>query len=218
MKEEEAAHDQRFGFEQETGFIYSLHDSDVVFNIRKAQVTENGRVIVHKRTQVTEEGEEPLHQHWTIELGDPLKVDSDDDEEDDRKRARLRSWFGNWSGWNKRHNGLLKEKDLKEAHEKVYKQKKASLSHELLAAAAAFEAVSAWEKKQEANGEPMRHSLGKKLIASLAAAELVKLYEERGVGEEEGKNEDQKQQSRSMMQKMSASAAENLFDAKHKDD
>ncbi|KAL0073486.1 carbohydrate-binding module family 13 protein [Phycomyces blakesleeanus] len=215
MKEEDTAHDQRFAFEEETGFIYSLHNENIVFDIRKAEVAEGGRVIVYKRKGISEDSsKKPLHQYWSVELGDPPKIDEDDEEEDESKRARLRSWFGNWSGWDKRKNGMLVEHDLEEAHEKVYTEKKASLSHELLAGAAAFAAVHAWEKRQEEAGEEVHHSMTKKLLASLAAAEMVKLYEERGI-EEEDDDEEKKIEKKNILQRMSASAAQNLFEAKH---
>lgn len=117
---------------------------------------------------------EALNQLWTIELGDPPRpVDSEDEEEDDSKRARFRAWFGSWFGWGDNKRELLKEEDLQQAHKKVYKEKKkAKFSYELLAGAAAFEAVRAWEKKKEEEGEEVHHSLTKEVIAGLAAAEV----------------------------------------------
>lgn len=70
-----------------------------------------------------------LNQLWTFELADPPRIlDSSDDEEDDDKCNRLRSWFGNWGGWGKSDKEtVLKEKELKAAHEKVYEKKKSHL-------------------------------------------------------------------------------------------
>lgn len=71
-----------------------------------------------------------MNQLWTLELADPPKViDSDEeDEADDHKCARLRAWFGSWGGWNKSaKDNVLQEKELKEAHKKVYEKKKSHL-------------------------------------------------------------------------------------------
>lgn len=69
--------------------------------------------------------EEAMNQLWTIELADPPRmIDSDDEDEDDSKRERMKAWFGNWKGWGHKKHEVLAEKDLKEANEKVYKEKK----------------------------------------------------------------------------------------------
>lgn len=151
------------------GFIYSLEDPQTVFDIKGSKSEPEGRVIVFKRKE-----EDNENQVFLLELGDPPRaVDSDDEDEDDTKRARFKAWFGSWWGWGSKKNEVLQEKDLDEAHEKVYRQKKkAKFSHELLAGAAAYEAVKAWEKKKEENGEEVEHSTAKKLIASFAAAEV----------------------------------------------
>jgi hypothetical protein len=46
-------------------------------------------------------------------------------------------------------------------------------SYELIAAAAAYEAVNIWEKKQKEEGNEVHHATAKKLIASLAAKEVI---------------------------------------------
>lgn len=120
------AEDQRFGYDIEHGFIYTLSDPNTVYDIKGADKDEKSRVIVYKRKDVSE----AKNQSWTIELGDPPKaVDEEDDEEDDTKRARFRAWFGSWFGWGKNKNDMLDERDLTEAHEKVYKKKKAKLRY-----------------------------------------------------------------------------------------
>ncbi|RIA86286.1 hypothetical protein C1645_856478 [Glomus cerebriforme] len=70
----------------------------------------------------------------------------------------------------------------KEHHEKVYGEKKheGSLSHELIAGAAAFEAYKAYEKKREQEGHH-DHALAKEILAGLAAAETDKLIETKGL-------------------------------------
>lgn len=73
--------------------------------------------------------EEGTNQLWEFQLADPPRIlDSSDDEEDDHKCARLRSWFGNWGGWGSDDKDeVLKEKELKEAHKKVYEKNKSHL-------------------------------------------------------------------------------------------
>lgn len=47
-------------------------------------------------------------------------------------------------------------------------------SYELIAAAAAYEAVNVWEKKQKEEGKEVQHATAKKLIAGIAAKEVSK--------------------------------------------
>ncbi|KAF7728494.1 hypothetical protein EC973_006047 [Apophysomyces ossiformis] len=210
MKEEDRAKDQRFGYDEATGFIYTLHDPSVVVDIRKKLSEEGAVVMVYDR----KEDKMPANQLWSIEPADPPLVDTDDEDEDDSKRARLRAWFGQWSGWGDKKKEVLNERELNEAHEKVYTKKKAKLSHELLAGAAAYEAVKAWERKQQEEGKEVHHATAKKLIASIAAAELVKLFEERGSSSDD-EDESKKEEKKGLMQRMAVSAATNYFEAKH---
>lgn len=46
-------------------------------------------------------------------------------------------------------------------------------SYELIAAAAAYEAVNVWEKKQKEDGNEVHHATAKKLIAGIAAKEVT---------------------------------------------
>jgi hypothetical protein len=82
--------------------------------------------MIYDKSESLEEG---MNQLWTLQLADPpRKLDSSDDEEDDGKTARLRAWFGNWGGWGaKDKEDVLKEKELNEAHEKVYEKNKSHL-------------------------------------------------------------------------------------------
>ncbi|CAO3641717.1 unnamed protein product [Mucor hiemalis] len=169
MKEQDAANDQRFGYEPEHGYIYALSDTEVVVDIRHEDVNEDARVMVYHKKPV----EEALNQLWTVEPADPPRmIDSDDEDEDDSKRERMKAWFGNWKGWGHKKHEVLAERDLEEANKKVYKEKKSKASYELIAAAAAYEAVNMWEKQQREEGKEVQHATAKKLIAGIAAKEV----------------------------------------------
>ncbi|KAF8317487.1 putative phosphoglycerate mutase family protein [Cantharellus anzutake] len=57
----------------------------------------------------------------------------------------------------------------------------ASVSHELIAGAAAFEAAKAYEKHKEANGEFDSHAKAKEFIAAAAGAFVDREVETRGL-------------------------------------
>ncbi|KAI7860605.1 hypothetical protein BDC45DRAFT_563765 [Circinella umbellata] len=68
-----------------------------------------------------------------------------------------------------------------EVHRQVYNEpteRKAHLSHQLIAGAAAYEAVKAYGRHQEGKGEEFNHSFIKKSVAAIAAAQIVKFAEE----------------------------------------
>ncbi|KAG0199603.1 hypothetical protein BGX28_007128 [Mortierella sp. GBA30] len=70
--------------------------------------------------------------------------------------------------------------DFNKHHEQVYAdnpQHKATWSHELIAGAAAFEAMKAYQSKHPEG----KHKLSKEVLASLAGAELDKLFENKGL-------------------------------------
>ncbi|KAJ3146735.1 hypothetical protein HDU89_005990 [Geranomyces variabilis] len=75
----------------------------------------------------------------------------------------------------------------KDAHAQVYgmdKMKKphqAALTHELISAAAGYEAMKAYEKHCEASGQPQSHERMKEILAGLAAAEIDKHFETKGL-------------------------------------
>lgn len=183
------ANDQRFGYDAEAGYIYALSDPDLVVDIRHEDINEDARVMIYKKKPL----EEAKNQLWTIELADPpRKIDSDDEDEDDGKRERMKAWFGNWKGWGHKKREVLSEKELEEANKKVYKEKKPKArqvqpsqaclalwlslyvsSYELIAAAAAYEAVNVWEQKQKEDGKDVQHATAKKFIASYAAKEVI---------------------------------------------
>jgi hypothetical protein len=58
---------------------------------------------------------------------------------------------------------------------------KATVSHELLAGAAAFEAAKAYEKHVEANGQPASHALAKELLAGFGGAFVDREVETHGL-------------------------------------
>ncbi|EIM19176.1 hypothetical protein WALSEDRAFT_34241, partial [Wallemia mellicola CBS 633.66] len=69
------------------------------------------------------------------------------------------------------------------AHQDVYGGKKheSHLSHELIGGAAAFEAVHAYEEHQRKEGKEVHHEKFKEIAAGLAAAEVDKLFETKGL-------------------------------------
>ncbi|ORX60372.1 hypothetical protein DM01DRAFT_1159062 [Hesseltinella vesiculosa] len=58
---------------------------------------------------------------------------------------------------------------------------KASLSHELLAGAAAFEASKAYNDHCAKNGKPASHALAKELLAGFAGAAVDRMVETKGL-------------------------------------
>ncbi|KAI5814047.1 putative CipC-like antibiotic response protein [Pyronema omphalodes] len=77
-------------------------------------------------------------------------------------------------GWHESH----------ESYEQVHsgeRQHEASLSHEVLAGGAAFAAFAAFEKHQRSQGKAVSHAFAKEALAGLAAAEVDKLIETKGL-------------------------------------
>ncbi|KAF9167548.1 hypothetical protein BGX21_000077 [Mortierella sp. AD011] len=58
---------------------------------------------------------------------------------------------------------------------------KAELSHELIAAAASYEAAKAYEKHVEKNGKPDSHAKAKEILAGLTGAFIDRLVETKGL-------------------------------------
>ncbi|KAJ3996970.1 hypothetical protein F5050DRAFT_1755237 [Lentinula boryana] len=58
---------------------------------------------------------------------------------------------------------------------------KAELSHELIAAAASFEAAKAYEKHCAANGKPDNHATAKELLAAFSGAFVDRMVETKGL-------------------------------------
>ncbi|GAA6019230.1 hypothetical protein JCM10207_005045 [Rhodosporidiobolus poonsookiae] len=71
--------------------------------------------------------------------------------------------------------------DQAQAAQQVQQGHQSSLSHELIAAAAAFEAQKAYARHCEQNGKPESHQVARELFAAFAAAEADKLIETKGL-------------------------------------
>ncbi|TPX63617.1 hypothetical protein SpCBS45565_g06485 [Spizellomyces sp. 'palustris'] len=65
--------------------------------------------------------------------------------------------------------------------ERVEHHHKSSWSHEVIAGAAGYEAMKSYERHCAANGQPQSHSQMKEILAGLAAAEVDKLFETKGL-------------------------------------
>ncbi|MCL2585086.1 MAG: DUF3759 domain-containing protein [Streptosporangiales bacterium] len=78
--------------------------------------------------------------------------------------------------------GLFNHNEAEDAYNQVNGGEKhdGSITHELLAGAAGFEAVHAYEKHREKEGITEHHELGKELLAGFAGAAADK-YIEKGV-------------------------------------
>lgn len=70
------------------------------------------------------------------------------------------------------------------------------------------------DQKEEA-GEDVHFKGAKQAIAGFAAAEMVKMFMERGTDDDdEDEDEEQKEKKKSVLQNMAVSAAQNYFDMK----
>jgi len=80
--------------------------------------------------------------------------------------------------------GLFDRDRAERAHGQVYggQTPHADVTHELLAAAAGFEAMRMYEHHREREGITGHHELGKELIAGFAAAEVDKHFEQGRLG------------------------------------
>jgi len=58
-----------------------------------------------------------------------------------------------------------------------------SLFHELIGGAAAFYAMKQYQAHEAANGKPVSHAFAKEMLAAIAAAEVEKLAETKGMDE-----------------------------------
>ncbi|KAJ7065715.1 hypothetical protein C8F01DRAFT_1126462 [Mycena amicta] len=88
------------------------------------------------------------------------------------------------------------ESDEAKAYEEVTNAPhKAALSHELIAAAASYEAAKAYEKHVAANGKPDSHAKAKELLAAFSGAFVDHIVESKGldyVDKEKAKHEAKK--------------------------
>ncbi|KZO99298.1 hypothetical protein CALVIDRAFT_462046, partial [Calocera viscosa TUFC12733] len=58
---------------------------------------------------------------------------------------------------------------------------KAHFTYEIIAAAAGFAAMRLWEEHERQQGKQPKHSLAKEVLAALAAAEVERLVETKGL-------------------------------------
>ncbi|TID22683.1 putative phosphoglycerate mutase family protein [Venturia nashicola] len=68
-----------------------------------------------------------------------------------------------------------------QAYDQVKSDNQASLSHELIAGAASYEAMKAYEKHVAENGEPPSHEKAKELLAAFTGAFIDREVETRGM-------------------------------------
>jgi hypothetical protein len=80
--------------------------------------------------------------------------------------------------------GLFSHNHARDAYDQVYGggRPQHEVTHELLAGAAAFEAMRMFEHHREREGIPEHHELAKELLAGFAAAEIEKHFENGGFG------------------------------------
>ncbi|KAG2038146.1 hypothetical protein BDR03DRAFT_999507 [Suillus americanus] len=73
-------------------------------------------------------------------------------------------------------------KDLADAHYQVTNAPhEAKLSHELIAAAASYEAMKAYNEHCEKNGKPVSHDTAKELLAAFGGAFIDRMVETKGL-------------------------------------
>jgi len=84
--------------------------------------------------------------------------------------------------------GFFDHDDGRDCREQVYNydgpiqdEHKAKFSHEVIAGAAGFEAMKAYEDHLRDRGEPVSHPMMKELLAGFASAEVDKLFETKGL-------------------------------------
>ncbi|KAJ6022222.1 hypothetical protein N7540_007726 [Penicillium herquei] len=76
-----------------------------------------------------------------------------------------------------------------DAHRQVYGREEepqhheAKFSHELIAGAASFAGMKAWEDHQRKEGKTVKHAFAKEALAGLVGAEVDKLVESKGMDE-----------------------------------
>ncbi|CAK5263872.1 unnamed protein product [Mycena citricolor] len=90
--------------------------------------------------------------------------------------------MGGWGGYEEFRP--FDEQGARAHYEQVYlaeHQHKSSLTHEVIAGAAGFAAMHAYEAHLRATGQPVTHGKMKEILAAIAAAEVDKLAETKGM-------------------------------------
>ncbi|CAF1166843.1 unnamed protein product [Adineta ricciae] len=90
------------------------------------------------------------------------------------------SFFENLFGHHEAQNA---HRQMYEDYSNDYDQRehKGSFTHEMIAAAAGFEALKAYEDRCRRSGEQISHPMMKEILAGFAAAEVDKLFETKGI-------------------------------------
>ncbi|CAF3326018.1 unnamed protein product [Rotaria socialis] len=84
-------------------------------------------------------------------------------------------------------SNLFGQQDSQKAHEQVFggngvpPSHHSSLTHEIIAGAAGFDAMKSYEDHVSGTGQPVSHSIMKELLAGFAAAAADKLFETKGL-------------------------------------
>ncbi|KAL2013617.1 hypothetical protein VTN00DRAFT_1142 [Thermoascus crustaceus] len=74
--------------------------------------------------------------------------------------------------------------ESRDAHKQVYgEQHEAKLSHEIIAGAASFAGLKAFEDHQRKEGKTVSHAFAKEALAAFVGAEVDKLIETKGLDE-----------------------------------
>ncbi|KAI9282204.1 ricin B lectin domain-containing protein [Sporodiniella umbellata] len=179
------AHNQRFGFRD--GYIYCLADPRLVLDIRGGGSKEGTKIILYKRKETDQ-----MNQQWTLipygqsNQGSQVPYYPPPPDYPQQGHFQQQQNYPHYppanagQPSNPQYGGQAPSyEEASQVHQTVYKEgRKAHLSHQLIAGAAAFEAVKAYRHHQERQGEEMSHAFIKQGVAALAAAEIVKLAEE----------------------------------------
>ncbi|GAB5585724.1 hypothetical protein Unana1_00624 [Umbelopsis nana] len=169
------AHNQKWGYHD--GFVHVLADPRLVLDIRGGVSKEGASVILYERKL-----QGNANQQWSLE-----PFGNSGGQQGNTGQYIPQQNIGNYPpppGYQNSGNSYPtpRPEDLHEAHREVYKEKKAHLSHELIAGAAAFEAVRTYAHHQQNEGKPIAHPHAKQAIAAIASAEAVKLLEQHNWG------------------------------------
>ncbi|KAG0170517.1 hypothetical protein DFQ28_001979 [Apophysomyces sp. BC1034] len=177
------AHNQRWGYRD--GFVYILADPRLVLDIKASGGSDRDGAKVILYTRKDDDNE---NQKWTIvPFGVPppqyqyqppavqANLGGYGPPDDQNPAYGAHAAYG---GYAPPTHAPIPYEQAHDAHKEVYQERKAHLSHQVIAGAAAYQAVKAYMRHQEREGKEVRFEFAKKAIAALAAAEVVKLAEE----------------------------------------